>query len=55
MDVWFAGFACGLAAVFVVGMGLGLVRRRTAPPKPRVSFYPHEQTGVEIRRRLFGD
>lgn len=37
---------------FALGFSLG---RHTAPRPPRIAFYPKQETGVAIRRRLFGD
>jgi hypothetical protein len=44
-----------LVALVLAAFGLGIwIGRATAPPAPRLSFYPRQQTGVELRRRLFG-
>jgi len=45
--IWIAYLVGGL-----LGFWLG---RATAPSgPPRIRFYPHAQTGLALRRRLFG-
>jgi len=46
-----------LAALVGLAFALGVaVGRHTAASRaPRIAFYRHQQTGAELRRRLFGD
>lgn len=47
---WLAllAFALGLAC------GLAVGRHQAATRPPRLRFYPHAQTGLALRRKLFG-
>lgn len=44
------------ALLTLLGLALGFaLGRGTAPRPPRIAFYPRYQTGVDVRRRLFGE
>jgi len=46
--------ALGLAFALGVALGVAVGRRHAVHAPPRLAFYRHRQTGVELRRRLFG-
>jgi len=48
---WLA-LTAALGLAFVLGVAVG--RHQVAHAPPRLAFYRHRQTGVELRRRLFG-
>jgi hypothetical protein len=47
-------FWFGVTAVVGFVLGVAISRRYAAGPPARITFYPRQQTGNDLRRRLFG-